>query len=216
MYNKSLQAEQLLRTAKHVDDGAMTVAGGSHFGALGFQSLRRIPELDYVIEGEAEPAIAALLAGIQDSTIPRLHYRINGELRSNPSRGLMNLADLPKMWVSLGESVSLERYAATIPSSATRRIAYIEAGRGCPFARTFCATAPFWEQRYRVKPAERIVEEIRYLYEEFRYESFILIHDLLTVNLKFMSSLCDLLLAARLPVVRQKYGGPVGSASDQR
>jgi len=49
MYSNSLQAEQLLRTAKSVDPLARTVAGGSHFGAMGALSLRRIPQLDYVI-----------------------------------------------------------------------------------------------------------------------------------------------------------------------
>jgi radical SAM superfamily enzyme YgiQ (UPF0313 family) len=200
MYNNSLQAEQVIRAAKRMDPGVITVAGGSHFGALGAQSLGRIPELDYVIEGEAEPAFAALLEGAAPQEVPRLHYRVDGELRANPSRGLMDLSALPAMWIGLRDILPLERYAATIASSAGRRIVYIEAGRGCPFACTFCATAPFWEQRYRVKPVARIVDEMRYLHEEFRYDSFILVHDLLTVNSKFMSEFCDAMLAARLPV----------------
>jgi len=200
MYNNSLQAEQLVRTAKNIDSGIVTIAGGSHFGALGERSLRRIPELDYAIEGESEPALLVLLAGTPPAEIPRLFYRSNGEIRGNPSRGLMDLATLPPMWSTLGESVSLARYAATISGASPRRIAYIEAGRGCPFACTFCATAPFWEQRYRVKPVHRIVDEIRYLHEEFNYDSFILVHDLLTANSKFMSAFCDAMLDARLPV----------------
>jgi len=200
MYSNSLQAEHLVRVAKRLDGTIMTIAGGSHFGAAPRQSLRRIPELDYVIEGEAEKSFATLLSGAASIGIPRLHYRVNGELRANAKQGLMNLADLPPMWTKLRSTVPLERYTATIPSSSPRRIAYIEAGRGCPFACTFCATAPFWEQRYRVKPVERIVEEIRYLYEEFNYDSFVLVHDLLTVNAKFMSAFSDSMLALRLPV----------------
>ncbi len=200
MYNNSLQAERLLQSAKTSDPGVVTVAGGSHFGALGQQSLQRIPELDYVIEGESESALAMLLAGTPASEIPRLHYRVEGQLRANPASGLMNLTDLPPMWSTLGESVQLSRYAATIPSTSSRRIVYIEAGRGCPFSCTFCATAPFWEQRFRVKPVHRIVDEIRFLHEKFSYDSFILVHDLLTVSAKFMSEFCDAMLEARLPV----------------
>jgi anaerobic magnesium-protoporphyrin IX monomethyl ester cyclase len=58
MYNNSLQAQRLVQSAKQVDPAIVTISGGSHFGALGVQSLRRIPELDYVIEGEAELAFA--------------------------------------------------------------------------------------------------------------------------------------------------------------
>ena len=104
------------------------------------------------------------------------------------------------MWTGLDGIIRLERYTATIPSHAPRRIAYIEAGPGCPFACTFCATAPFWEQRFRVKPVDRIVEEIRYLHEEFAYDSFILVHDLLTVHAKFISAFCEAMIDARLPV----------------
>ena len=56
MYNNSLQAERLIRTVKRIDDGIATIGGGSHFGALGQQSLRRLPEIDFVIEGEGEQA----------------------------------------------------------------------------------------------------------------------------------------------------------------
>ena len=200
MYNNSLQAEQLVRTAKKTDPGVITIAGGSHFGALGERSLRRIPELDYAIEGESETGLAALLGGKRAAEIPRLFYRCEGEIHGNPARGLMDLATLPPMWSNLGHSISLARYAATIGRSSPRRAAYVEAGRGCPFACTFCATAPFWEQKYRVKPVHRIVDEIRYLHEEFNYDSFILVHDLLTANSKFMSEFCDAMLDARLPV----------------
>jgi radical SAM superfamily enzyme YgiQ (UPF0313 family) len=80
MYNNSLQAQRLLQLAKQASSAIVTVSGGSHFGALGIQSLRRIPELDYVIEGEAELAFASLLEALEQqrevSQIPRLCYRL--------------------------------------------------------------------------------------------------------------------------------------------
>ena len=200
MYSNSLQAEELVRVAKRTDASVMTVAGGSHFGAVGARALRRIPELDYAIEGESEAAFAALLDGVAPEAIPRLHYWQTGELRHNASGELMDLVDLPPMWSTLGSSVALERYPPTIPASSPRRVVYVEAGRGCPFRCTFCATAPFWEHRFRVKPVSRLVEEIRYLHESFGYDSFTLIHDLLTVSRKFISEFCDEMLASRLPV----------------
>src|SRR5262245_56881409 len=65
MYSSSLQAEHLVRLAKQYNPAVTTVAGGSHFGALGMQSLRRIPALDYVIEGEGELAFASLLDALE-------------------------------------------------------------------------------------------------------------------------------------------------------
>jgi B12 binding domain len=65
MYNNSLQVQHLLQLAKQVNSAIVTVSGGSHFGAQGIQSLRRIPELDYVIEGEAELAFASFLEALE-------------------------------------------------------------------------------------------------------------------------------------------------------
>jgi hypothetical protein len=44
------------------------------------------------------------------------------------------------------------------------------------------------------------VDEIRFLHESFGYDSFVLVHDLLTANADFVSEFCDEMLAARLPV----------------
>lgn len=204
MYSNSLQAEHLIRLSKRYDPRISTVAGGSHFGALGRQSLLRIPELDYVIQGEAESAFASLLDSLERGaavdSISNLCYRSEDGIRVNPAGTLIDLAVLPPMWTSLDGHVALDRYAATIAPDAGRRIAYVEAGRGCPFTCTFCGTAPFWQRKYRVKPVGRIVDEIAYLHEQFAYDSFILVHDLLTVNKRFMNELCDSLLNAELPI----------------
>jgi len=204
MYSNSLQAEHLVRAAKRRRPEIVTVTGGPHFGALGPASLRRLPELDFAIQGEGEPALSGLLdtlaAGGAWKDVPSLCYRADGEIRTNPGVEQMSLADLPPMWSTLGDALDVRRYVATIPAGSARRIVYIEAGRGCPFACTFCATAPFWKRQYRVKPPARIADEIRFLHEEHGYDSFMLVHDLLTVNPKFMAEFCDVMLEARLPV----------------
>jgi len=204
MYNNSLQAERMARAVKAHDSSIVIVGGGSHFGALGLQALRRIPELDYAIEGEGEQAFAALVAAVDSGTsvleIPRLQYRLNSELRANPSAGLLHLDELPSIWSTLGDTIDLSRYAKTVPPGSPRRMIYIEAGRGCPFACSFCATAPFWERKYRVKPVTMIIDEMRFLYEQFGYDGFMLVHDLLTVDKGFINEFSDAMIESRLPV----------------
>ena len=204
MYNNSLQAERMARAVKACDPSIVTIGGGSHFGALGPRALRRIPELDFAIEGEGERAFSALLAALESdaplSQVPRLHYRMNSEVRANAPAGLIDLGELPPIWPALGDSIDLGRYAGTIAEGSPRRMIYIEAGRGCPFACTFCATAPFWERKYRVKPVARIIEEMRFLYDEFGYDGFMLVHDLLTVDKKFINDFSDAMIDSHLPV----------------
>src|SRR5580704_4747088 len=133
MYNNSLQAARLAETVKRVDGSIATIGGGSHFGALGQETLRRLPEMDFVIEGEGEIAFANLLAALKSgrplSEIPRLHYRKNGALCRNAAAGLMDLSTLPPMWSSLDGVLDLQRYARTVPEETPRKAIYIEAGR---------------------------------------------------------------------------------------
>src|SRR5579864_6213711 len=86
------------------------------------------------------------------------------------------------------------------PPGWDRRFMYIEAGRGCPYACTFCATAPFWSRRYRVRSIPHLLEEIAFLHHSYGYDSFCLVHDLLTLDHDFLFDFCDALMAARLPV----------------
>src|SRR5262249_3425991 len=101
MYNNSLQAERMACAIKAHDSSIATIGGGSHFGALGPQALRRIAELDYAIEGEGEEAFSTLLTTLESgrplTQVPRLHYRTNGELKANPAGPLLDLGELPQI-----------------------------------------------------------------------------------------------------------------------
>jgi len=204
MYSNSLQAMRMIRTAKRHFPSIAMIAGGSHFGAMGVESLRRIDELDFVVEGEGENAVLALLNTLEHgghwSDVPSLCYRDGTKICKNQPHALIDLSELPPIWSNLAETIDLSRYSTTVSENAFSRAVYLEAGRGCPFSCVFCATAPFWRRKYRVKPTERIVDEIRCLHEVYGYNRFNLIHDLLTADLKFISDFCDAMIAAKLPV----------------
>jgi radical SAM superfamily enzyme YgiQ (UPF0313 family) len=203
MYSNSLLAARLIAMTKSLQPGVTTVAGGSHFGALARQSLERHPALDFVIQGEGEAALETFLdqlhSGCDWSKVPSLVYRSAGGIVLNPPGPLIDLKRAPNAWASLGEALDISRYLDTLDSNAPHRVAYVEAGRGCPYECSFCATAPFWERAYRVKSIETIVEEIRFL-RRFGYDRFVFVHDLLTVNRRFVSELCDRLIESRMPI----------------
>lgn len=211
MFNNSLFAEKIAETGRRTLPDAAIVAGGPHFGVLGERALRRNPALDHVVTGEADKAfpdlVDALESGNRLDGVTNLVSR--GEDEGNPSRPPTIRPDGPlidlkamsgNIWADLAGIVPLERYVATQPANGAARMTYIEAGRGCPFSCNFCATAPFWKNRYRTKPVETIVAEMEWLHAAHGFGHFILVHDLLTVRRDFMSDLCDAIFDARLPV----------------
>lgn len=202
MFSNSLNASRIIARAKRAG-AAVTVAGGSHFGALPDLSLARVPELDFVVAGEGEIAILSLLEALRRGDDPRavagLAFRDQGTARANPPGRLLDLAELPNVWRTLAGALDVGRYAALADEGPLQTI-YIEAGRGCPYACSFCATAPFWRHKFRVRPPQTIVEEAEYLHRHAGYDGFILVHDLLTIDRRFMFALCEAFSESQLPL----------------
>lgn len=71
----------------------------------------------------------------------------------------------------------------------------IEAGRGCPFPCTFCTTNLFWNRRYRVKSADRLVSEVLSLQQQFGVDNFSMVHDLFTCRKKWVDEVCETFIA---------------------
>jgi len=76
----------------------------------------------------------------------------------------------------------------------------IEAGRGCPFPCTFCTTNLFWNRRYRVKSAERLVGEVLALQQRFGVDNFSMVHDLFTCRRKWVDEVCETFITRGSPV----------------
>jgi radical SAM superfamily enzyme YgiQ (UPF0313 family) len=199
MYSNSLHAVRLIRRCRELRPEAVTIGGGSHFGALPLATLRRCPDLDFVVSGEGEGPLRDFLAqceGDRDwSKVPGLAWRDGDEVVVNPPGELIDLALIPNPWALPAEVLDVRPYLASDRAGPGERAVYVEAGRGCPYACSFCSTAPFWRRKYRVKPARHIVEEMSRL-RELGYSRFMLVHDLLTVSRRFVADLCDAVMAS--------------------
>jgi len=194
MYNNSLHAKQIISYLKVTDPDLPVVAGGPHFGALAELSLRRIPDLDYVISGEGEIALVNLLDAISGKTcinkVLNLSFRREGEIVSNLKAPLLDLSLKKNMWPAVSNYLDLSQYVNTHDPTDSIKGIYIEAGRGCPFSCTFCAPAQFWDRKYRTKEPSVILDEMEYLHKEYGYDYFMLVHDLLFANRNFAKKFC--------------------------
>ena len=204
MYNNSAIAAVLTATVKAFDPTIKVVGGGPHFGAQPEEALHAVEHLDYVIAGEGEIGLKALIdawsVGSDPTVCPNLAWREHGAVRQNPRGKLLDLSTLPNVWAASAEILSLKAYRDTISAASPNRSLYIEAGRGCPYSCNFCAPAQFWDRRYRVKTPDQIAEEIRYLHTSYGYDAFVLVHDLLTVDARFVRTLSERITDLRLPI----------------
>jgi radical SAM superfamily enzyme YgiQ (UPF0313 family) len=185
------QALAVLRMARQIVPGALTVVGG-HAPTLQ-PSAFDLPFVDVVVQGEGEVTFQELV-GAWDSQrlsddrrfahIAGLRYRdLDGQLVKNEKRQqTKNLDELPPPDRRL-----LSRYKGRYFFTVARNMASIFTSRGCSFDCNFCAIWEFYERRTRYLSAEKIVEQMLACDEPFIF----LLDDNFLTSKKRVLALCD-------------------------
>ena len=203
LYTMALDFHIMLRIAREVKAArpeTILVMGGPQTSGTGEEILRCMPYIDYVCTGEGENTVvpfftAVLRGGVALDTIPGLCYRKDGQVIANHiDIPLCDLETLPRWDTRLlpdysGEDMGVANYLMPI-----------DAGRGCPYNCSFCCTSYFWRRMYRLKSPARIVEDIRYYYDNFGIRSFYFSHDAFTINQKLVSQVCDGILSSGMQI----------------
>lgn len=158
--------------------------GGPHATMLARPILERYTAFDVVVRHEAEetlPAVLACLATMKFADVPGVSWRTRGGVEETPgSPRIENLDTLPALDYELYPMHDLDL-----------ELIRVEAGRGCPFACTFCSTATFFQRRHRLKSPARLVSEMDTLRDRYSPREFKLDHDLFTVNRDKVLAFCD-------------------------
>ncbi len=133
--------------------GKAVIMGGPHVSA---QTDEALAHCDYVVRGEGENTLLALLAAINEgqplSGVPGISYRENGEVVQNPSSiTKVDMTSLPSSDFSACKMLS-------DPKSHPGGIMF---SRGCPFDCSFCSVTTTYGKKYRHKTTEQIIEELR-------------------------------------------------------
>jgi len=160
------------------------VFGGPQADVSAYDTLNEIPWVDFCCRGEGEttiyPLFSALLNDKDYSKINGLTYRsINSIIIENPVAPLINNLDsLPMIDFSLIPKESIDY---TVKNNLTTQI---DVGRGCPFKCAYCSTSAFWQRKFRIKSATRVITEMKKINELFGLTTFTFSHDLFTASKK--------------------------------
>ncbi len=182
--------EVAARVKKRLD--VPVVMGGSHASAAP-ESLLSSTSIDYVIRGEGEKPLVALLRHLRGELViekvPNLASRHDGALRFNPLDENYPLDELPTPDLS-DSSPSAYRLAG-------RPIAFVITSRSCPHKCSFCSVHTTFGTEYRRRAPEHVFEEIELRYRQ-GYRVIDFEDDNLTYYKKTFKELCRR-LALRFP-----------------
>ena len=166
---------------------AQIVFGGPQASVVAKLTLDAFPSVDFVVCGEADEALPALVEGISGTkrleSIPGVTYRNQASAMENgaapPVRDLDSLPD-----------PAFHMY----PEPGAGAFIPIELGRGCPFGCTFCSTNDFFSRRFRLRSPYRIIRQMQDLSAAYGVTAFDLIHDMFTANRNDVIRFCDAMI----------------------
>ncbi len=143
--------------------GAKTVVGGAHATALPAETLRDTGA-DFVISGEGEKPLlelaAALAAGAPFVEINGLAFMKDGAAVVNPRPEPLAIDSLPIPDRAL---LRLDLYRGHTTPGVPSGGAMMFTARGCPFDCAYCASRVVSGGRVRLRPIDKVLEEVDYL-----------------------------------------------------
>lgn len=193
------EVRYLAQLAKGVSKQALVVAGGPHATALPEHSLEHCPDVDVVVVGEGEQAMAELVHRGPRPDVKGIVYRDGGSLiRTPPSPPLHNLDDLPPIDYSL-----LDMSYYTTPSRWMIRWMEISAtnlrtSRGCTNRCAFCGGHLVSGLGVRFHSVPYVIERMRHVVEHFGVKGIHFEDDTLGADANRLLALCEAIRSADL------------------
>jgi predicted pyridoxine 5'-phosphate oxidase superfamily flavin-nucleotide-binding protein/tRNA A37 methylthiotransferase MiaB len=176
----------MARLIKERSPEVLVCLGGPASSPIADLMLERFPFLDLIVRGEGEQTFTELLKDLDTDRPPAevqgLTWRDGEKIVSNPDRQV--LPDLDTLPIPTFEAYGMDPDAPI----------YLDVGRGCPFRCHFCATAPFWDRRFRMKSIDRIVTELTLLRDRYHRNHVGFAHDIFTTNRKWTLRFCQQLI----------------------
>ena len=179
-----------MKAAKEIRPDIITVAGGPHPTAMPNNMMKLFKGyLDYLFVGEAEIGLPRLLDSLSSGrrnleSIPGLVWSEGQDFYSNPREFTM---DLDILGFPAWDLIHPEEYPESQHGAFFKKfpIAHIMVTRGCPYPCTFCAGGVISGKRVRRRSIDNVLNEIRYLKDNFGIKEFHIIDDNFTMDMAY-------------------------------
>lgn len=182
----------IIRVCRYCLSNVSIIFGGAHT-MVSQNIIKEIPDWDYILIGEAEDSLLALvkfLLGLNEAPelreINGLIYKENEKIRKNGRLTVCkNLDHLPFPNLS-------DMYSFNVDLKRKFKKVMISTVRGCPFKCTFCYMNVYYK-KMRYRSPENIIKEIEFNAFSYNINKFYFVDDSFGVNKIFLYKLCDLI-----------------------
>jgi len=193
------RALKIAGIVKKIRKDITVVLGGNHASIFPKEIIENCPEIDYVVIGEGEEQFLNLLKGITDID-NGIAYRSNGKVvireKTHYIQDLATIGVTNYNQMSFANYYSPEREKWYNPKKHDIICAMpIATSRACPFNCNFCSMYHVMGRKFRPRPPEVVLEELKILYHEYNIRYFRIIDDCSTFDkrnsMKLFSGIVD-------------------------
>lgn len=189
---------KLAALAKKLNPLCFVVCGGPHATHRSREILARNRAVDAVVVGEGEETFRELVGclavpGSSPAAVRGLVLRSGEDVVSTPPRApLVNLDALP---------LPAAYYDNAIEADPHRQLEFIVTSRGCPAACRFCSSPRFWGKGLRFRSPQSIVDEIRFIRDQYGLLYFSIRDDTFTADRERVLAFCRQLLQEKVYIL---------------
>ena len=193
-------AQRYAKVARAVLPTARLVCGGPHATHLAEEVLQQT-EFDIVVRGEGDETIVDIVTGKDLGKIPGIVFKDGDRItRTLPRAMIPEIDTLPFPALDLYD---VRRYVHPKIVAKRNPVASMETSRGCYAACTFCDKR---RSKYRVKSAERVVDEMKHILS-LGFREIHLVDDMFTADLRRAKEICRSIIRSGLDVSWYPRGG---------
>ena len=176
----------------------LIIAGGHHATALPELTLLKIPELDGVIQGEGELALARLAGGEHPLTIPGVWWKNGDTVSGTPPEQIAELDKLPLPNLDLMDMAFYTQRNRTVIREQHLSAATLVTSRGCLNKCDFCSEHLTYGRGVRLHSPDYVLEWIRRIVADYRVEALYFHDNDFLVDRERAFQICEKLIKARL------------------
>ncbi len=179
-----------IKISKLIKKSGCTVVWGGQLPSMQTQLVLKSDCVDIVSFGEGEETWKELLVCLENDEdyrqIKGIAYREEGNIIINSCREFSDLNDMPASDWSL---LDVPKYMQTY--LGCNKMMYIYSSKGCPCRCAFCSNVNFHKSTHRKRPNEYVIEEIKYLVENYGLDGVFFSDELWCVKKSDMVDFCN-------------------------
>ena len=192
LYSQCMQTISLI---KKIVPNAMIIAGGAHASSDAESTLRNT-QIDIAVMGEGDFTIQEILSAKSLRERFGIAYKENDKVIINPPKAFIR--DLNTLPYPAYRLIDVTKYSAPYTYCRENPVASIETSRGCAWGCVYCNKSVFG-RNFRVKSAERTVEEIKRLID-CGFKEFHINDDMFTTQIDRAKKICRMMIEQGLKI----------------